>query len=758
MPICWAVAKDAGAGLPRIVLRAACQGVVTRAVGVFAALVVCWPRPATAQRDGASQLAVAESALVRGDIQRAVDLARDYTAHHPTDWRGWFMQGEATLRSGGSSNLYRVGAIIAFRRATKLAPERAEVWDGYGRAGLELGNADGELILHEAYEKVIALDPSYPGAWDNWRKAYRNHDDRQRMRRILARHDSIPEVRARIAQLLIEDEQYPAANRLLDSLLEEDPRQPEWLALRGQSALEAGDTLIGSFFYGRALVDAGRAGGELLWQQAVGVATPAEIRAWEAGIPDTLRSGFLRSFWARRNPDLFAGVNQRLAEHFARLRVARKAFQATHPLASYKNRELTRALSARATVGEQIFYQKCEAGQDALSATQPSDFLRRTAEMESLLVDPSVWDRRAHGIQAPGELNLGAIAMLDVPYGRDLRDIDTTAAALGYNLRTGLDDRGLTYLRFGAPRKRVVGAPNNVDQFCQVPDLERWVYDDIGVVRFFRPEAISVGASAGWGTTGEQVFRPMNEPQFRAMEQAMTRNATSVPAPLSFGVWTAQFAGAAFGTTEIVVVATRGAVAAQLDGTVGEAGPPEQDGGGVVTLHAPPGSYTLLANAKVADSLGRQGLQLLVRRLGAEAGVSDLLLAPAWPDTSVTRRAMVARLQRDLTFPPGSPLRVYAEVYGLQPADDGSVVYRASYQLFRTDDPAGDARRDSLPGGVRLSFERRKTLAGDRMAEWLDVTPARIPTGRYLLRLEIRTPGGDQIVGRSQIGFQIVSE
>ncbi len=236
------------------------------------------------------------------------------------------------------------------------------MWDGYGRAGLELGNADGELILHEAYEKVFALDPLYPDAWESWLKAYRGRSDRERVRHILARHDSMPEVRARIARLLIEDEQYAAADALLDPLIALDPTQPGWLALRAQSALEAGDTATGIPLYTRALANADRKGGDLLWQQAIGVATPAEIRAWEAGIPAGLRSGFLRSFWARRNPDLFAGVNQRVAEHFARLRVARKGFQATHPLASYKNRNLTSGhSSARATLGEQIFYQRCEA-------------------------------------------------------------------------------------------------------------------------------------------------------------------------------------------------------------------------------------------------------------------------------------------------------------------------------------------------------------------------------------------------------------
>lgn len=721
------------------------------------------PQPAPAQRDARGQLAVAESALAHRDMDRAVDLARAYTAHRRNDWRGWFVQGEATLHRSGTDNAYRVAAIIAFRHATQLAPERAEVWDGYGRAGLELGNADGELILHEAYEKVIALDALYPNAWENWLKAYRNRSDRERMRRILTRHDSMPEVRARIARLHIEDEQYPSANAVLDSLIALDPRQPAWLALRAQSALEAGDTAVGIALYGRALLQADRDGGELLWQQAIGIATPDEVRAWEAGIPAGHRSGFLRSFWARRNPDLFAGVNQRIAEHFARLRFVRKEFQATHPLSSYKNRTGERALSARAGVGEQLFYGRCEAQQSPGGAMRAADRARLTPEMEKTVdAGPAqlAIERWRHGIKPPGELDLnpGTVGEMDMPYGRDIRDIDTTAAAIGYNLRTGLDDRGLTYLRFGPPRKRAIGSENTDDPFCRLPDLERWDYDDIGTVRFFRLEAVNVGAAAGWATTGEQVFRPMNEPQFEATELVMTRNATSIPAPLSFGVWTAQFAGREAGATDVVVVTTRGAVAAQLTGLVGEAGPPWEDSSGIVVLQARPGWYALVVDAKVADTLGRQSLKLSVHTLGSDWGVSDLLLAPAWPATRTTRSAMLHRLQRDVTFGAGTTLRTYAEVYGLRPSPDGDVHYRASYQIYRTGNVARDAQLEELPGGVRLAFERQTPSVGGAVVEWLDITPDQVPPGRYLLRLEVLTPDGVQSIGRAQIGFDIRSE
>ena len=437
--------------------------------------------------------------------------------------------------------------------------------------------------------------------------------------------------------------------------------------------------------------------------------------------------------------------------------MARRDFQATHPLSGYKNRKLTRTLSAGAAVGEQIFYQRCEAQEQPGRPTHAVDRARMNSEMERLFADQGVW--ASWRSQPPGELNLDPgkynVGLLDMPYGRDIRDIDTTAAAIGYNLRTGLDDRGLTYLRFGAPRKRIIGSPNVIDQFCQLPDLERWQYDDIGTVRFFRPEAVTVGAIAAWGTSGEQVFRPMNEAQFEAMELAMTRNATSIPAPLSFGVWTAQFASEDLRTTDVVVVTTRGAAAAQLTGPVGEVGLPREDSGGVVTLRARPGWYALVVNAKVGDTLGRQSLRFSVYTLGTDWGVSAILLAPAWSDTLATRAGMLGRLQRDLTFAPGATLRTYAEVYGLHAASDGYVRYRASYQIYRSSDVARDAQQAELTGGVRLAFERQKLAVGDRTIEWLDIAPGRILPGRYLLRLEVLEPMGVRVIGRAQVGFEI---
>src|SRR5439155_20837696 len=90
-----------------------------------------------------------------------------------------------------------------------------------------------------------------------------------------------------------------------------------------------------------------------------------------------------------------------------------------------------------------------------------------------------------------------------VPMGLDLRGVDTTAARVGYNLATGLDDRGIMYLRFGAPEGVVFGGDNHADPRCSTLEVERWRYREWGEVRFARLAALS----AGRRNVSEEVFR-----------------------------------------------------------------------------------------------------------------------------------------------------------------------------------------------------------------------------------------------------------
>ena len=707
--------------------------------------------------------------LAAGRIDDAIHLAERYTGDHPRDARGFLALGDAWL---SQTPFGRFRAIRAYEEAQRLAPGDPEPAFRYAAAGLWLGGDDGEDIARRGLERTLELDPRYPGAWDQWLTLFRNAGSRRRMAERLSRWSGDPLIRSRLALLAIEDEHYDDAEALLDSALAADSTNPAWLALRAQSDFEAGDTLGGWSFYRRALAHADVDSTDALWRQVVGIAQPYEVSLWSAGVAPAQKRTWLELFWARRNPNLFAGVNHRVAEHFARLRFARKNYPLLHPLISYHRSQLARAMNLEPSSGERAFYTRCEMYEVLVPRHAPLRIFGLPEDPTLPQTDPTATyvqtglpgvshaSDRARIFPDPTTASMGAWmeslfgsavqSSMFAPLNLDLRSMDSVAARVGYNLATGLDDRGVMYLRLGPPDQNFIGATNAADMSCNTRDIERWQYQEYGEVRFARPSAFSGGER----TVPDMVFRAMNERQFETAQKGLTEDASAEPAPLDFGVWTAQFADRMDATvTDLVVVTTRGAVAASLAGVAG-ASAPGVDSTGVVTLLARPGSYLLLAQARDSAGLGRQTLRIGLKRFDRLA-VSELLLAPAWGDSGVDRAAMLARVERTLVFPQGSPIRSYAEVYGLRAAG-GIARYQVSYQLLRTGSPERDIRRADWPDAIRFEFHRERPAgAGGVAPEVLDITPEQTPHGKYLLRLRVTDLDTGADAGQGTIAFVV---
>ena len=257
--------------------------------------VTAAPPPAPPEND--AQLENARAALRAGHTEQAVRLAERYTSRNTGDPRGYLVLGSAYL---SRERMGRTQALRAFEEAIRIAPGDPEPPLLYARAGLFIGGEAGEAIARRGLQKVLELDPRYANAWSQW-LVFRHGDSRARMRELLARHDSLPEVQARIAFLLVEDEQYSQADSILDALLRRDSSNVEWLAWRAQSAFESGDTTSGTEYYVRALTHADQDSAGVLWRQAVGVARPDELLAWER-VSAGQRGQWLAAFWARRAP------------------------------------------------------------------------------------------------------------------------------------------------------------------------------------------------------------------------------------------------------------------------------------------------------------------------------------------------------------------------------------------------------------------------------------------------------------------------
>jgi len=731
---------------------------------------------AAQQADSAALLRRARDTLTRGDLNAAIRLAERYAQRYPKDPAAPLFLGDAYMRRMPTG---RFRAMEYYRAAQRLEPRSPEPPYRLSVAAFYIGGADGERIARDGLERVLELDPTYPGAWEKWRLLYRSPSDRREVIGLLRPHAYAPRVAERLALLYIEDEQYGAADSVLDGLLAQDPSNAAWLALRAQGRLEAGDTTVGMALYQRALSNADNDSTGVLWQQVVGIASPDEFLAWEAGIAPQQRGAWLAAFWARRNPDLFAGVNTRVAEHFARLRYARKRYPLLHPMVSYQRDAVARAMNLEPSRGERQFHLRCEVYQ----AQPPSSGLnvplpgvssareRAYTDMGilSYLTDEEKESLRSavHQAQAAGATALiprlvreaireeGDLAFAPTqfaPLGFDLRDVDSVAARIGYSLATGLDDRGLMYLRFGPPGREILGGDNSLDPQCNTSEVERWRYPGIGEVRFAKPNAFSKGLRV----VPEMVFRPMNPDQFEVTRAGLTRDASSEPAPLEFGVWTAQFRNFADpAVTDVLVVTTVGRLAASLVPAAGSSSSERASGSGRVVLVERSGEYTLLAHARQDDRLGRQALRLGVRDLSGTA-MSDVLVAPAWETAvdSATRADMVGRAPRDLTFAAGVTVRAYVELYGLSERE-GRRSFRARFLVLRTRDPYRDIARQTWEGATTFEFDRAQPGGDGLVRLALDIQPGYLPRGTYLLRAEVLDLGAEQRLGRVAIAFHV---
>ncbi|MFQ5809511.1 MAG: hypothetical protein ACE5JM_07825, partial [Armatimonadota bacterium] len=450
---------------------------------------------------------------------------------------------------------------------------------------------------------------------------------------------------------------------------------------------------------------------------------------------------------------------------------ARREYPLLHPLVTYQRDAEGRALNLEPSQGERRFHLRCEVFEvpqpSAISAARPGEplsFDPGPGRIQSrpllfagglrlayLSNESREWVKlkyRLVGKRPPDVLNWVPFA----PLNFDLRSVDTTAARVGYNLATGLSDRGLAYLRLGPPEHMMLGGDNSVDPECNTTELVRWRYDLWGELRFAKPVAFSEGRR----TLSEMVFRPMELPQFEAMEIALTRDAPSEPAPLEFGVWTAALRNPEQPSlSDLVVVSTQGELAATLVSAMGGEGQVHEGLTGVVVLTGPPGDYTLLAHAREEDELGR--LRVSHELLGFDSlpAISDLLVADPWDADVIDRSGMLSHVDRDLIFVSGDTVRAYAELYGLR-AEGQMLRYQATYLLLKTGNVERDYAKDEWPDAVRFEFDRQQATSDtDMVVEVLDIMPQWIPKGTYLLRLEVHDQVADQSAGRATIAFEV---
>jgi hypothetical protein len=489
----------------------------------------------------------------------------------------------------------------------------------------------------------------------------------------------------RRAELYIELEQYDAVDSGLARHALAEPADPAVWALLAQAALERGDAVAGLERYERAVAAAARDTAGVLWQQVAALASPEEEGDYAVAAPGA-RPAFFRGFWNRREPDLTTLHNERVVEHFTRLREARRQFRLLHPQSTYHRSPEWRALQGAA------------AG--AVHATR-----RALGTASDALPGRSVFEDE---IQALG-------------LGVDVRDLPEPDSITRY-ARHGLDGRGLLYLRYGSPRQSIVSG-----------DVEAWRYRVDGrLVSLLFARATATAAFSGAPLLGgDFVIYPTTRLDVHNAALMLERDDTSVEAELPLAAWVGFFRAAdvieaAGGLQDLVVaVGADTAVVALWDREDREL--VRVRGTTPLVLPVRPGGHRFGADARAGNRLGRVRGTVEVPLLSPGwLGVSSVLVGVA-ADTAPNRLAMARAMPPDLVIRrDGRPLTLYLELYDL-PDRDGVAEYAVEYAF----EPLGSGNR------VTFAFARAAPAAAV-MVERLAVQPAQIRPGTYRITVTVR--------------------
>ncbi len=632
----------------------------------------------------------AEGLLESGELKRARSLLEAQLKSDPYDPTTLTLLGRVHL---DWPVVGRWEALRLFRRAAHEAPLDPEPWYWKIRVGKFLGSADGEALMRSGIVGVLERDPRHRNVWDYWNGIYRDSDFLASVADLLASYPDDRGIMLRRAELLIHAGAYDRADSLLLGLLHSHWDDAGIWALSAQSRLERGDTTVGLAHYQEALTRADRDSLQVLWRQIEAIAWPDEDSVHSA-LPPGEQEAFYRAFWARREPDLTTEPNERILEHFSRLRHAREYYRLRHPQSRFHYSPERRTV---------------------LSSQAPRVLRAITSEFD-LFVTGFVPGRSRFedDIQRAG-------------LGIDVRDLPEPDSITRYR-RHGFDGRGLIYLRFGEPDRRLIS-----NRF----GVEAWDYEVGGI----GARVVFARASAEGG--GDMILYPTNRAELHNSTLMLETDASSVRANADLHAWVAFFRGAVPGEQLVYVgVGADSSAAAVWDERWIEMQRTRGSGPHIIVLTR--GPYVLGVDAVDGDARGRVRAEIGVPHLwSGRLSLSSLLIGTA--TDSVFERDDVARaMPGDRRFTSGTALALYAEIYGLSADRAGMSRYQVQYAF----EPEG--------GGdiVSLSFNRA-TRGADGIPERVTVQPGRIPPGRYRLRLTVWDQVRRRITQSTVVPFEL---
>lgn len=627
-----------------------------------------------------------ESLLAIGHLAEARHLAEAARRRDPDDPAALVALGRAHLEW---PVIGRFRAWRLFEEAARHAPNDPEPRYWQMQTGQRLGNVDGERLTRDAFFKLLDLTAEYRDMWAIWERLYRGPGHRRKAESILAtRSDPVSQIRRAI--LLIELERYDAADSLLAALTTRDGDNVAILALRAQAAFEAGRSQEGERLYWYAVDRAHADTVDLLWHQIAAIASPEEEIQYYVAPPEG-RGAFYRGFWARREPDLATPANERLAEHFQRLRTARHDFALLFPSSRFHRSALARARVAG--------------------------------------LGPAVLERMA-GFYANGRIPGHSRVEDEVQaagVGVDIRDLPEPDSVTRY-VRHGFDGRGLLYLRFGAPDERLVTVGPGLD-------VEAWRYRVDG-----QPVTFGMARATAWGGRGQSggdfVLFPTSRNEVHNAIIMLERDASGLTADLPVQMWVAFFRAAdpqlaRLGFLDVVMRPNADSAAIAV-WDLGDQEIVRARGTVPLTVTVAEGVYRIGADITTDRGRGRLRDHIETPAIGSGWLAVSSLLAGITADTAPGRSVMAGLMPANrVIVREGRPLTLYAEIYDL-PDDRGTARYDVTYAFA----PRGRGDR------VTFTFPR-VGAAAPAVIERLVVQPGLVPSGEYRLTLSVH----DRVLG-----------
>ncbi|HWZ28353.1 MAG TPA: GWxTD domain-containing protein, partial [Gemmatimonadales bacterium] len=379
----------------------------------------------------------AESLLARHELGAARSLAEELVRRHPDDPSIHLLLGRVWLEWPVFG---RYNALNEFRAAERLAPQDPEPWYWQTRAGLRLGDDEGEVLVREAVLRILALDPEYRDAWDLFSTVF--HDDGiwRRADLALAHHSDDPVVAERRAGIALALDDFPRADSLAATVLAVRTRYVPGYLLRAEAAFGQGEDSAGFAWYDSAVAHADLDSTGAMWDQVWMIASPAEVARHDSTTPGERRR-FFEWFWEKRDPNLVTPANERIAEHFRRLSYVRRAFHILHPYSYYHRSSTWRSII---------------------------DSYQRDSLMNLLQSVP--------GFASPGSTDS---ALFGAGVGPARGSVGDTVGSETIYLKAQFDARGILWIRHGAPD---LWAGGILDPMHPIPvasplDAASWEYD-----------------------------------------------------------------------------------------------------------------------------------------------------------------------------------------------------------------------------------------------------------------------------------------